>query len=114
VRAAWPGVAMRRLDPPKTFIQFGDTLRVEIAVKLNGLEASDVCVELLLARGLRESPAVHHSHDLTAGEKLSTGEQKFALDLKPGMSGRLDYRIRMLPRNELLTHPLEPGLCSWL
>jgi starch phosphorylase len=114
VRAAWPGVALRRLDPPKPHIQFGDTLRVEVAAKLNGLEAADVCVELLLARGLHESPAVHHSHELTPGENLGTGEQKFALDLKPGMSGRLDYRIRMLPRNEVLTHPLELGLCSWL
>jgi starch phosphorylase len=114
VRAAWPGVALRRLDPPKAHIQFGDTLRVEVAAKLNGLEASDVCVELLLARGLRESPPVRHSHELAPGEKLSAGEQKFTLDLKPGMSGRLDYRIRIVPRNELLTHPLEPGLCSWL
>jgi len=114
VRAAWPGVALRRLDPPKPHIQFGDTLRVEVAAKLNGLEAGDVCVELLLARGLRESPPVHHSHELAAGEQLGAGEQKFTLDLKPGMSGRLDYRIRIVPRNELLTHPLEPGLCSWL
>src|SRR5260221_5292892 len=96
VRAAWPGAALRRLDPPKSRIQFGDTLRVEVAAKLNGLEASDVCVELLLARGLRESPPVHHSHELVPGEKLDTGEQKFTLDLKPGMSGRLDYRIRLL------------------
>ncbi|HUQ25792.1 MAG TPA: alpha-glucan family phosphorylase [Burkholderiales bacterium] len=114
VRAAWPGVAMRRLDAPKERIQFGDTLRIEVAVKLNGIEASDVCVELLLARGLRESPAVRHGHDLTPGEKLPSGEQKFSLDLKPGMSGRLDYRIRVVPRNDLLTHPLELGLCRWL
>jgi len=114
VRTAWPGVALRRLDTPKNRIQFGDSVRIEIAAKLNGLEANDVCIELLLARGQRESPAVHHSHDLTAGEKLPSGEQKFFLDLKPGMSGRLDYRIRVVPRNELLTHPLEMGLCCWL
>jgi glycogen phosphorylase len=114
VRAAWPGVALRRLDPPRARIQFGDTLRVEVAAKLNGLEAGDVCIELILARGVRESPAVRHSHDLIAGEKLPSGEQKFFLDLKPGMSGRLDYRIRVVPRNELLTHPLEIGLCRWL
>ena len=114
VRAAWPGVAVRRLDAPKGRIQFGDSLRIEVAVKLNGLEASDVCLELLLARGLRESPTVRHSHDLTPGEKLPSGEQKFFLDLKPGMSGRLDYRIRVVPRHELLTHPLELGLCRWL
>jgi len=114
VRAAWPGVALQRLDTPKTRIQFGDAMRIEVAAKLNGLEANDVCVELVLARGLRESPAVRHSHDLTPGEKLPSGEQKFFLDLKPGMAGRLDYRIRVLPRHELLTHPLELGLACWL
>jgi len=114
VRVAWPGVALRRIDPPQSRIQFGDTLRIEVAAKLNGIEAADVCVELLLARGLRESPPVHHSHELVPGEKLASGEQKFTLDFKPGMSGRLDYRIRVLPRNELLTHPLELGLCAWL
>jgi glycogen phosphorylase len=114
VRAAWPGVTARRLDPPKTRIQFGDTIRIEVAAKLNGLQASDVCVELLLARGLRESPQVRHSHDLTAAEVLPSGEQKYVLDLKPGMAGRLDYRIRVVPRHELMTHPLELGLCAWL
>ena len=114
VRAAWPGVALRRLDSPIGRIQFGDALRIEIAAKLNGLEAGDVAVELLLARGLRESPAVCHSHELSPGEKLPSGEQRFFVDLKPGMSGRLDYRIRVVPKNDLLTHPLELGLCCWL
>src|SRR5262245_41377315 len=114
VRAAWPGVALRRLDTPKGRIQFGDALRVEVSAKLNGLEASDVAVELLLARGLRESPAVCHSHELSPVEKLPSGEQKFFVDLKPGMSGRLDYRIRVVPKNDVLTHPLELGLCCWL
>jgi starch phosphorylase len=114
VRAAWPGIALRRLDTPKSRIQFGDSLRIEVAAKLNGLEPGDVCVELLLARGVRESPAVRHSHELSPAEKLPSGEQKFFVDLKPGMAGRLDYRVRVMPRNELLTHPLELGLCCWL
>lgn len=114
MRAAWPGVALRRLDPPQSRIQFGESVRIEVAAKLNGLEAGDACVELLLARGARESPAVLHSYDLAAGEKLPSGEQKFSLDLKPGMSGRLDYRIRVVPKHELLTHPLEMGLCTYL
>ena len=33
------------------------------------------------------------------------------MELKPGLAGRLDYRIRIYPRNELLTHPFELGLC---
>jgi starch phosphorylase len=114
VRAAWPGVAARRLDTPKSRIQFGDSVPVELAVKLNGLASTDVCVELLLSRTLRD-PGVRHAHQLVAaGRMAETGEERFTLDLKPGLSGRLDYRFRVVPRNELLTHPFELGLSCWV
>jgi len=114
VRAAWSGVAARRLDTPRSRIQFGESIPVEIAVKLNGLSPADVCVELLLTRGLRETPVVQHSHELAADGTLDGGEQRFRLDLKPGLAGRLDYRIRIFPRHELLTHPFELGLTCWV
>jgi starch phosphorylase len=115
VCAAWNGVAARRLDTPKARIQFGESVAVEVAVKLNGLEPADVCVELLLSRGLRESPAIRHSHELEpAGAAGEAGEQRYAVELKPGLSGRLDYRIRIYPRHELLTHPFELGLTLWV
>jgi starch phosphorylase len=114
VRAAWTGVAARRLDTPKSRIQFGESLAVEIAVRLNGLAPADVCVELLLTRGLRETPLVQHSHELASEGMLDTGEHRYRLDLKPGLAGRLDYRIRIFPRHELLTHPFELGLAYWV
>jgi starch phosphorylase len=121
VRAAWSGVAARRLDTPRSRIQFGESIPVEIAVKLNGLSTADVCVELLLTRGLRETPVVQHSHELAAegapaaGEPpLGAGEHLFRIDLKPGLAGRLDYSIRIYPRHELLTHPFELGLICWV
>jgi starch phosphorylase len=114
VRAAWPGVALRRIDTPKRRIQFGETLPIEIAVKLNGLGNADVCVELLLSRSLREAAAIEHSHELLAAGGMEGGEQRFRIDLKPGLAGRLDYRVRVFPRHELLTHPFEMGLSTWL
>jgi glycogen phosphorylase len=87
---------------------------VEVAVRLNGLTPSDVCVELLLSRGMRETPVVQHSHELAADGTLDTGEQRYRIDLKPGLAGRLDYRIRVFPRHELLTHPCELGLACWV
>lgn len=45
---------------------------------------------------------------------LDSGEHRFALELRPGLSGKLDYRVRVYPRNELLTHPFELGLATWL
>ena len=112
VRAAWPGVAARRLDAPKGRIQFGESLPVEVAVRLNGLAADDVRVELLLEREPRDG--LRHSHDLLPAGSADSGEQKFALELKPGLSGKLDYRIRVYPTHDLLTHPFELGLMIWV
>ncbi len=114
VRAAWPGVQARRLDTPRGRIQYGESVPIEIAVRLNGLSPQDLCVELLLAREPQDDPPVRHSHELQPAGALDSGEHKFALELRPGMAGRLDYRIRIFPRHELLTHPFELGLMTWL
>jgi starch phosphorylase len=114
VRAAWGGVSARRLDTPRTRIQFGESIPVEVAVKLNGLAPGDVCVELLLSRSAREGTPVQHAHELTEAGALADGEHRFKVEMKPGLAGRLDYRIRIYPRNDLLTHPFETGLCAWV
>jgi glycogen phosphorylase len=114
VRAAWSGVSARRLDTPRTRIQFGESIPVEVAVKLNGLAPGDVCVELLLSRSAREGTPVQHAHELTEAGALADGEHRFKVEMKPGLAGRLDYRVRIYPRNDLLTHPFETGLCAWL
>jgi starch phosphorylase len=114
VRAAWPGVALRRLDQPLRRIRFGESLRVEVAAKLNGLVPGDVVVELLLVRGAREPTDRAVREDLTFdGTMTEAGEHRFVLDLAPELCGRLDYRIRAYPCVEALTHPFELGLMVW-
>ena len=114
VHGAWSGVHGRRVDQPRGRIRFGESIPVEVAVRLNGLAPSDVRVELLLTREPRETPPLEHSHDLVPSGTLDSGEHRFALDLRPGLAGRLDYRIRIYPRHELLTHPFEMGLVTWV
>jgi starch phosphorylase len=112
VRSAWSGVSARRVDTPPQRIQFGDSLPIEIAVRLNGLAPGDLKVELLLEREPRDG--MQHVHALAPAGGAESGEQKYNLQLKPGLSGRLDYRIRVYPRHELLTHPFELGLMIWV
>jgi len=114
VRAAWPGVALRRVDTPPRRILFGDTIPVEVAMKMNGLAPADLCVELILTREVREGAPLSHTHELAPAGAGDSGEQRFRIDLKPGLAGRLDYRVRAYPRHELLTHPFEMGLSTWL
>jgi starch phosphorylase len=107
-------VTIRRIDAPQKRIQFGDRVRIETAVRLNGLNAEDVVVELLVSRteefGKREP--VHHrfvSHGVDA-----SGEHRFSLELAPELCGKMEYRIRLYPWHALLTHPFELGLMIWV
>ena len=115
IRAAWPNISLHRLDEPKKHIRFGDSVRLEVAVRLDGLEAEDVVVELLIRRPAKKDGG-NFQHFSFAKQRIiaETGECHFTLDLAPDMCGRLDYKVRIYPHHPLLTHPLEMGLMLWL
>ena len=116
VREVWPKVAMRRLNAPHKRIAFGDGLRLEVGVFLNGLGPQDVALELLIAKQTGHEENSHPKSYRFESEGLLTeqGEQRFALELRPEMCGKLEYRIRLYPQHELLTHPFELGMMRWL
>jgi len=116
VRGAWPGVSIRRLDAPGPRIQYGDSVLIEVAVRLNGLNPKDVCVEAVYTYSEKDDGRKPRVRDefATDGTVGESGEHLFRLKLKPAQCGRLHYRIRCYPHHELLTHPLELGLMLWL
>jgi starch phosphorylase len=116
VRKSWHDVRLRRLDNAPRNIVYGDNLRVEVAVNLNGLKPEDVVVEMLLGRQtesekLRESRRYRFEWE---GVMTDLGEHRFVLQLTPEMCGKLDYRLRAYPWHEMLTHPFEMGMMRWL
>ena len=95
---------------------FGDGLLVQLAVKLNGLTPGDVVVELIMGRPIGE-PRTRQAarYELEwEGKKNELDEDLFSLRLSPELCGKLEYRIRVYPCHELLTHPFETGLMIWL
>ncbi len=116
VRNAWPGVNLRAMQIPEPRINFGEGIALDIAVTLNGLAPQDVVVELLLTRGLND-PIDHLAQNfklaVVQGD-IGNGETHYSVQLQPEWCGRLDYRIRIYPHHELLTHPLEMGLMRWV
>lgn len=112
VRAAWPGVSLRRVDAPAKRLAFGSSLKVEIAARLNGLAPADVAVEVLLAPSPGAAPVVHALH--CAGAATGDGEHRFDCELRPDLCGQLEYRIRAYPAHPRLTHPFETGLMCWV
>ena len=115
VRASWPKVALRRMDNPRRRVPFGENLRFEVAVKLSGLAPNDVVVELLFGRPSGRQPQQTRSYRFKdEGVIAGSGEHLYALEFRPELCGKIDYRIRVYPHHELLTHRFEMGMMTWL
>jgi starch phosphorylase len=116
VRKAWTGVSLRDLGIAQGTISYGDSLRLEVAVRLNGLSPKDVVVEMLLGLYTKREKirdANHYSFEAT-GTTTESEEHVFALEVQPEQCGKLEYRIRVYPFHEMLTHPFEMGMMRWL
>ncbi len=116
VRRNWDNARLRRLDTPSKSIAFGEGVKVELGVQLNGLKPEDVVVELLIGRQRekRELRDARHYRFEWEGVMTDQGEHRFALQITPEMCGKLEYRIRAYPYHHLLTHPFEMGMMRWL
>lgn len=114
VRAAWPGVRLRRMDQAVHRIRYGESLRFEIAVQLNGLTPDDLTVELVFTRPGEAVAAKARRYALQPVQALENGEHLYARELTPDQCGKMEYRVRAFPVHELLTHPFEMGMNLWL
>jgi starch phosphorylase len=115
IRQAWPQVRLRRVDETPRRIPFGGSVRFEVSAYLDGLVPADVAVELLFSRpnanAQSRPPRAFRLEFQGTGQD---GESRFALELTPEVCGKIDYRLRVYPFHELLTHPFEMGMMVWL
>ncbi|MCR4304087.1 MAG: alpha-glucan family phosphorylase [Gallionella sp.] len=116
VRHSWPGVALRRMDAVQNEINFGESLRLEVAVRLNGLQPGDMVVEMLMGFQTKreELQSTRHYHFEDTGETTAAGESVFAIVVQPERCGKLEYHIRAYPYHDMLTHTFELGMMRWL
>ncbi len=116
VQEAWAGVALRRTDQVVAEIHYGDSLHFEVEINLNGLTPDDVVVEVLMGFNTKREPlaSARHYRFESSGIKNAAGENLFFTELQPEQCGNLEYRIRVYPYHELLTHPFELGMMRWL
>ena len=115
VRAGWHAVSLHRLDESVKRIQFGEALHFEVAVRLNGLKPEDVVVELLVNRPGKLSDEDAHHYKFEFQRMSDDGQEHiYALEFTPGICGKLQYKVRIYPWHELMTHAHEMGLMVWL
>ena len=114
IRTAWPRVGLRRIDQATTRIRYGETLRFEIAVQLDGLTPNDLTVEMVFTRPGEPTSARARRYVLRHERPLENGEHLFSRELTPDQCGKMEYRVRVFPTHRLLTHPFEMGMTLWL
>jgi starch phosphorylase len=114
VTAAWPQVAIAKPQGSAARLPYGETMRVEVEVKLAGLRPQDLKVEFLLERqlALDSEPGEQRLHFTPSGEPADD-IQRYALDVTPEFCGGLYYFVRVYPWHELLNHRFEVGLMRW-
>ena len=116
VRTAWQRVTLRRLDTPRRRLSYGEAVRFEVAVHLDGLGPDDVVVALFFGRqresDLPEEAKFYRFQHM--GRIDGRAEEHYVLDLKPTLCGKAEYRICAYPYHELLTHRYEMGMMTWL
>jgi starch phosphorylase len=114
VRGAWPQVSLRSGGMPQRSAAFGDKLRFQALLKLDGLKPEDVAVELLLSPSVPDLAGQQPKSYFFVPDGTEHGETKFTLDLAPELCGKLEYRIRAYPYNPALSHRFEMGLMRWI
>jgi starch phosphorylase len=124
IRQAWSGVSLKRVEEPLKRITYGESIELKVAVNLNGLLPEDVRVEVLVGRASKQGQdkdiqavqmkPVPTTSVPTTSENPSADDCLYQLELTPELCGRLIYRVRIYPCNDLLTHPFETGLMIWL
>jgi len=129
IRQAWNRVSLRAVADAPADLPRGEHLRMRVAVSLNGLQPSDVCVELVARRLLPEgeqgppplcSFVPPERNGLWRVPLTPTGEQEadgaavFALDAEPPECGQFATEVRVYPRHDLLSHEYAMGMMKWL
>ncbi|MCK5717110.1 MAG: hypothetical protein KAH77_06420, partial [Thiomargarita sp.] len=122
---------IRTVSTPETQMSYGETVSIQVAIDLNGLQAHDIKVELLLARKIYHPeilvPTENDLHKLWENhpkwtvtypfiaEKPNNNEEcLYTLNFKPDLCGGLSYRIRIYPIHSLLSDSYEMGMMKWV
>lgn len=112
VEAAWAGVALRWLQAPPPKSRSGEALLLQVAARTGGLGTQDFRLECVI-----ESNGTHalQTYRFAFEPRGQQGDEMlFELSLTPPAEGLLTLRVRAYPCHELLSHPFELGLMTWL
>lgn len=113
--AHWESVRIETVDCPiRSTVRLGDQAPVKAVVNLGALEPHEVAVELYAGAVTSLGELVDVTPmELQHGSALGDGRHEFTGSLTANSSGRYGFSVRVLPKHELLTQPMIPGMVAW-
>ena len=120
VRHAWPRVAVNHVESggAPSVPEVGDELHVRAWVQLDGLDTSDVAVEVVYGRTQDgdELMATEHTEldydSAVPDASQADGSHRFSGVVTLRRAGGFGYNVRIVPRHPLLSSPAEMGLIA--
>jgi len=115
LREGWGGIEVERISAePLGTVPVGTTINVRAAVRLGKLKHSDVAVQIYEGRVDATGEIVDAEIvDMAKGGTHSDGSDSYSGEFRTVEAGQYGLTIRVLPKNEDLSGPLEPGLIFW-
>ena len=117
VRSSWPAVRVDHVDSSgvSDSPQVGDELQVRAVVWIDGLDPSDVDVQVVYGR-VSPSDTITDSVVQSLGyvQPVEGGEGRYVFEgvLKLRRTGPFGYTVRVLPKHDGLVAPAELGLVT--
>jgi glycogen phosphorylase/synthase len=117
IRNGWNHLDVIRIavpDPARRSLPLGDDFVAEIELKLNGIKADDIGIDILF--GQKEMDTVKkimHKEEMKLVES-APGIAKFTCKISMEKVGVYHYAFRLYPRNKLLTNRQDFNLIKWI
>lgn len=116
VKSKW---SMIKITPSSNLeelcVNAGNTLNMTCHVFLNGLQPSDVTVEVYCGR-LDDTGKMINSlfTEMQVSQEDENSEYEYSTSLSIDEGGNYGYTFRVLPKHDLLIHKHDLSLCKWL
>lgn len=116
VASKWDGIKMIESlveDGIDNTYKIGDSHPAKVQLKLNGLDASEVGVEVVITEKHEEKERFVERHEFSV-EKVEGDIAHYQLELTIMNPGSYNYGIRVFPKNSLLPHRFDFKYLHWI
>lgn len=117
MRNGWSHLEVKRIavpDPARKSLALGNEFVAEIELKLNGIKAEDLGIDVLF--GMKEMDSVKkivHKEEMKLVES-APGIAKFTCKISMEKIGVFHYAFRLYPKNSFLAHRQDFNLIKWI